>query len=39
MRISNDNGATFGPMLSLAITETIGEASDGEESINNQSFS
>jgi hypothetical protein len=39
MRISNDNGAIFGPILSLAINETIGEASDREEGVNNQSFS
>jgi hypothetical protein len=25
MRVSNDNGATFGPMLVLAINGTIGQ--------------
>jgi hypothetical protein len=29
MGVSNDNGATFGPMLILAANETIGES--GEE--------
>ena len=30
MRVSNDNGATFGPVLTLAANGTLGEASDGE---------
>jgi hypothetical protein len=30
MRVSNDNGATFGPMLVLATNGTLGEASDEE---------
>lgn len=30
MRVSNDNGATFGPMLTLATNGTIGEAEEGE---------
>jgi len=30
MRVSNDNGATFGPMLVLATNGTIGEAAEGE---------
>jgi hypothetical protein len=30
MRVSNDNGATFGPMLMLATNGTIGEAEEGE---------
>jgi len=29
MRVSNDNGATFGPMLMLATNGTIGEAEEG----------
>lgn len=31
MRVSNDNGATFGPMLMLATNGTIGEAGGTEE--------
>ena len=31
MRVSNDNGATFGPMLMLATNGTIGEAAEEEE--------
>lgn len=31
MRVSNDNGATFGCILMLAINGTIGEAEEGEE--------
>jgi hypothetical protein len=31
MRVSNDNGATFGPMLALATNGTIGEAEGTEE--------
>jgi hypothetical protein len=31
MRTSNDNGATFGPLLTLATNGTIGEATEGEE--------
>jgi hypothetical protein len=31
MRVSNDNGATFGPMLMLATNGTIGEAEGTEE--------
>jgi hypothetical protein len=31
MRVSTDNGATFGPMLMLAANGTIGEAAEGEE--------
>ena len=30
MRASNDNGATFGPMLMLVTNGTIGEAEEGE---------
>jgi hypothetical protein len=30
MRVSNDNGATFGPMLMLTTNGTIGEAEEGE---------
>jgi hypothetical protein len=30
MRVSNDNGATFGLMLMLATNGTIGEAEEGE---------
>lgn len=30
MRVSNDNGATFGPILMLATNGTLGEAADGE---------
>jgi hypothetical protein len=30
MRVSNDNGATFGPMLMLATNGTIGEAAEEE---------
>jgi hypothetical protein len=30
MGISNDDGATFGPVLTLATNGTLGEASDGE---------
>jgi hypothetical protein len=30
MRVSNDNGATFGPVLRLATNGTIGEAAEGE---------
>ena len=29
-RSSNDNGATFGPVLTLATNGTLGEASEGE---------
>jgi hypothetical protein len=28
MRVSNDNGATFGPLLTLAANGTIGEAEE-----------
>jgi hypothetical protein len=31
MRISNDFGETFGPMLVLAINGTLGEAAEAEE--------
>jgi hypothetical protein len=31
IRVSNDNGATFGPVLTLATNGTLGEAADGEE--------
>jgi hypothetical protein len=32
MRVSNDNGATFGPVLTLAINGTIGVATEeGDE--------
>lgn len=31
MRVSDDNGLTFGPILRLATNGTIGEAADGEE--------
>ena len=31
IRVSNDNGATFGPMLALATNGTIGEAEGTEE--------
>jgi hypothetical protein len=31
MRVSNDNGATFGPVLTLAINGTLGEAVEGED--------
>jgi hypothetical protein len=31
MRISNDAGTTFGPILTLATNGTIGEATEGEE--------
>jgi hypothetical protein len=31
MRVSNDNGETFGPILKLATNGTIGEAVEGEE--------
>lgn len=31
MRVSNDNGATFGPVLRLASNGTIGEVADGED--------
>ena len=31
MRGSNNNGATFGPVLTLATNGTLGEASEGEE--------
>lgn len=31
MRVSNDNGATFGPVLMLATNGTIGAAEEGEE--------
>lgn len=31
MRVSDDNGVTFGPILRLATNGTIGEAADGEE--------
>jgi hypothetical protein len=31
MRVSTDNGATFGPMLTLAANGTIGEATAEEE--------
>jgi hypothetical protein len=30
MRVSTDNGATFGPVLTLAANGTIGEAEEGE---------
>ena len=31
MRVSTDNGATFGPMLALATIGTVGEAEGTEE--------
>jgi hypothetical protein len=31
MRVSNDNGETFGPQLELATNGTIGEAEPTEE--------
>jgi hypothetical protein len=31
MRVSNDNGATFGPVLRLAPNGTIGDSEDAEE--------
>ncbi len=31
MKVSTDNGATFGPMLMLATNGTIGEAAEEEE--------
>jgi hypothetical protein len=31
MRVSNDNGATFGPLLTLATNGTIGASEQGEE--------
>jgi hypothetical protein len=31
MRVSNDNGATFGPVLTLATNGTIGESEGTEE--------
>jgi hypothetical protein len=31
MRVSEDNGATFGPLLTLATNGTIGEAEETEE--------
>jgi hypothetical protein len=31
MRVSTDNGATFGPMMTLATNGTIGEAEGAEE--------
>jgi hypothetical protein len=31
MRVSNDNGETFGPMLMLATNGTMGEPEEGEE--------
>lgn len=31
MRVSNDNGETFGPVLRLASNGTIGESEDGQE--------
>jgi hypothetical protein len=31
MRVSNDDGETFGPILKLASNGTIGEAAEGEE--------
>ena len=31
MRVSNDNGGTFGPILRLAANGTIGEVADGED--------
>lgn len=31
MRVSNDNGATFGPVLTLVTNGTIGEAAEGED--------
>jgi hypothetical protein len=31
MRISTDNGATFGPVLTLTTNGTIGEATEVEE--------
>lgn len=30
MRVSTDNGATFGPLLALATNGTLGEATEGE---------
>lgn len=30
MRVSNDNGATFGPVLTLATNGTIGSSTEGE---------
>ncbi|MGH9988591.1 MAG: hypothetical protein ACRD8W_32060 [Nitrososphaeraceae archaeon] len=30
MRVSTDNGASFGPILMLATNGTLGEAADGE---------
>ena len=29
MRVSDDNGATFGPVLTLGTNGTIGEAAEG----------
>jgi hypothetical protein len=34
MRVSNDYGATFGPMMMLATNGTIGEMEEGEEGLN-----
>jgi hypothetical protein len=31
MRVSNDNGATFGPMLRLATNGTLGEVAEEPE--------
>jgi hypothetical protein len=31
MRVSNDNGETFGPLLTLATNGTLGEAAEGED--------
>jgi hypothetical protein len=31
MRVSSDNGATFGPVLMLSTNGTVGEASEGED--------
>jgi hypothetical protein len=31
MRVSNDNGATFGPLLTLATNGTIGEGGESPE--------
>lgn len=31
MKVSNDNGATFGPLLTLATNGTLGEAAEGED--------
>jgi hypothetical protein len=31
MRVSNDNGETFGPLLTLATNGTLGEVAEGED--------